>query len=638
MLRFLSLTVLLVFCLQTFSQSLDSLEQQLQNPLLDTHKKIDVLNILSREYTFIDTHKSLKYAQKALDKASDENYLIGKAYAYRNFSNIYTANEVYFLGMDYIQKSNELFHQLNDSAGIADNYISLGHFYRNLGNVRQEIKYNKKALEAFEQLNLPARIGVASHNLGESYFNQHNLQKSRHLTIKSIALNKATNQRRLLSACYKVMGKIELAEDNLNQAQAYFDSALFISAQLKRYAQKRATAESFFALAKIEKKRNNFSQQKRYLEKAINYCSENGYTSLLPEIYLEMVQMYVTQNNKQQTQRTLQAYKHTVDSIKNQSVTDKMNLVNNLVKVYNLEKDKHLLLQAKQIQQQNISRKNMLLLLTLLLIATLVFMFFRIKKINKKIKTAIERLRAQNKLIVSQKQDLENLNATKDKLFSIIAHDLRSPFNSIIGFTDLYIKFHERYTPNKKLDLVKMTHQSANSTLQLLEQLLTWARNQTGQIAFQPKQHHLNHIVEQVLPPLQTYAQLKSIQIHYSSPADFLVCVDFNMILTIFRNLVQNAIKFTQHHGTIKIIIHELPDKIKVSVSDNGVGMSNEVQENLFSINKQKSASGTANEKGSGLGLILCKNFVEKHGSTLTVQSRLSIGTCFSFELPKAGQ
>jgi PAS domain S-box-containing protein len=229
---------------------------------------------------------------------------------------------------------------------------------------------------------------------------------------------------------------------------------------------------------------------------------------------------------------------------------------------------------------------------------------------------------------------LNESNATKDKFFSIIAHDLKNPFNSILSHAQLILMNLEMMDSIKIRKNIKHISSSAESAYRLLENLLEWAKAQTGGLTFQPEETDLNTLFLTAQESTQNIAIHKKISVMVE-PADIIIVnVDVNMINAVFRNLITNAIKFTPSEG--KITLKAIPegDKVIVSVADTGVGMSRETISKLFKISEKVSKPGTENEPGTGLGLILCKEFVEKNGGTINVESEEGRGSIFSFSLP----
>lgn len=238
------------------------------------------------------------------------------------------------------------------------------------------------------------------------------------------------------------------------------------------------------------------------------------------------------------------------------------------------------------------------------------------------------------KTIIKHNKELKVLNATKDKFFSIIAHDLKNPFNSIVGFADLALEKSGEFQKSKILQFMDLIRISAVSAYKLLENLLEWSRSQTGRITFTPGVNNLKEIVFEAITTAQNQAEQKQIALHVEIDPHIRIYADKNMIHTVLRNLLSNAVKFTPRQGKITINAKEDTQKAIISIADTGIGMKHEQVEKLFSIDKKESREGTDNEKGTGLGLILCKEFLERNGGEICVESQLEKGSVFSFTLP----
>ncbi len=230
---------------------------------------------------------------------------------------------------------------------------------------------------------------------------------------------------------------------------------------------------------------------------------------------------------------------------------------------------------------------------------------------------------------------LKELIATKDKFFSIIAHDLKGPFNSIIGLSEILnqqIKNHNYAEVGKYVEIIQNSSQQA---FELLVNLLEWSKSQTGLMVFSPVEINIIQAIEESINLLREEATQKNIAITMDTPQKLMAKVDPAMLNTILRNLLSNAVKFTRSGGKITVTAQFKNHLLKLSVTDNGIGISKESRENLFRIDKTCTTRGTENEKGSGLGLILCKEFVEKHGGQIWVESEVGKGSIFSFTIPQ---
>ncbi|MDM8526201.1 hybrid sensor histidine kinase/response regulator [Desulfococcaceae bacterium HSG8] len=252
---------------------------------------------------------------------------------------------------------------------------------------------------------------------------------------------------------------------------------------------------------------------------------------------------------------------------------------------------------------------------------------FNEKELLARVKTHLELRRAQ--------QDLWEANATKDKFFSIIAHDLKNPFNAVLGLTNLFLAKYDSFDDDKKKELVQMVNQSSKHMYQLLENLLDWSRMQTGKMEWHPATIDLYTYAFENIYLLENSAENKKICLRSDVEKGTPIYADPNMTTMVIRNLVSNAIKFTEEGGEIRIISETDGEYEVVTVSDTGVGIEEEYVEKLFRIDAQHSTPGTAKEQGTGLGLILCRDFVEKNHGKIWVETEVGKGSKFKFTLPK---
>ena len=256
-----------------------------------------------------------------------------------------------------------------------------------------------------------------------------------------------------------------------------------------------------------------------------------------------------------------------------------------------------------------------------------------VKDITKQKNDEFDLIKAKNKSEENSIQ-LKVLNSTKDKLYSIIAHDLRSPFNGILGFPDLLLNSVNPLDLDKTIKYSTHINSTAKSTLVLLDNLLDWEKSQTGKINFSPEKLILSNIIYEIIDISNSNTKIKNISLNFNKSDDFDVFADINMLKTVLRNLISNAIKFTNSNGKIDIYTVQKQNMVEITISDNGIGMSNDKCNKLFNIGTDIITRGTAGEKGFGLGLLLCKEFVEKQGGKIWAESEIGKGSNFKFTLP----
>jgi ligand-binding sensor domain-containing protein/signal transduction histidine kinase len=275
----------------------------------------------------------------------------------------------------------------------------------------------------------------------------------------------------------------------------------------------------------------------------------------------------------------------------------------------------------------------------LILICLFSFYYYRITQLKRQ-KSLLENLVMKRTHEIEEKtselaatnEKLILLNATKDKFFSIIAHDLKNPFTSILGFCDILSRRYDTFNDTTRIQAIQVINESSKKIFQLLENLLQWARSQTGNIQYAPQEFIINEVVEANLLLVKTIASQKKLEMRKNIENEITVYADRNMVDTVIRNLLTNAIKFTES-GYVGIEVIQGNNSTEVKISDTGVGINNDKLEKLFVVGGAISTRGTRGESGTGLGLAICNEFIKKHGGTISILSTPGKGTTFSFSI-----
>ena len=264
---------------------------------------------------------------------------------------------------------------------------------------------------------------------------------------------------------------------------------------------------------------------------------------------------------------------------------------------------------------------------------------FHTAELTMRVATHIEIKQSREKIRKTNEQ-LKKLNATKGKVlkgfFSIIAHDLKNPFNTLLGFSKLLFENAPNYTTDQIQQYAQIMNHTAKQSYALLENLMQWAKSQTEKIKISPRNSSMNELLSITIPIVNGSALKKNITIENNISTEDLVYADNSLTTTILRNILTNAIKFTHTNGKIIVSTQRKDDFLEVSITDTGVGIEPMNMDKLFRIDSKVTSHGTDNEEGTGLGLILCKEFVEKQGGTIWANSEVGKGSAFTFTLPLA--
>lgn len=522
------------------------------------------------------------------------------AYANNNIADIYSHLEKYDKAIEFADVALPLFQSEKNNIGIAYNYNLRGTIYQNQRNWEMAARYFKQSLEL--RLLQKDEAGAASSfiNIGDTYLE---------------------------------MNRPDSALANYNKGITYYDRAGFTN-----------YGRGYISLGKYYAAKKAYPQAIRYLKEAIAKAT----LMKSPENILranEALHRIYYQLKDYKKAYDIQAFTRTID--------DTLRKSDYIKKITTFELNHAFEQQVKQKEIEDI-RKNAQyeshllkqklfsvgLIVLLLGISILTFFIYRnyqfTRSTNRLLNEYNEEISRQKIAIQSQNDQLQELNATKDKFFNIIAHDLKNPFYGILGISEYIVSSYPESTYEETVNMVKMVRDSSESAYNLLENLLEWSKAQTGRLNYDPENFLLLSLAEEIDQLVKNLSEQKQIVIQYNIDPKLALMADRNMIHTILRNLITNAIKFTDKGGNIEIIATSDEKGVQITVKDNGIGISEESKAKLFILSEKVSSRGTANEKGTGLGLLLCKEFVEKHGGTIWVESESGKGSSFSFYLPFA--
>lgn len=524
-------------------------------------------------------NNAISYYENALQFASSEKELYAIKY---NLSIIYTKTKQYAIAKDYLQEIIE-FNYKNPRAinGMVICYTYMGLTYVVPTFVEKLEASNKAILEA-KKMNNQGVIAEALANRGTVYLDEKKYFKSLQDFLQSNKIAKQLNNINLSNRNYLIIAELYNKIDAYRLSNTYLDSIT-------------TSKNDIVLITKLDSLYySNYFNLEEY-KKSISYLK--NYTDFLVKNKDSISNAkYAEYGKKYQTEKKIQE--------------------NELLKKENEIK-------VLEVQQQKKAR-NYLILFSILGLVALGATYSRFKA---KKKTA-NVLAQQNSIINQQKIELEKSNANKQKLFGIIAHDLVNPFNAILGYTNLLDEDYNNFTDTERKQFITTINKYAKNNYNLTRTLLDWAKVQQDKLVVNKSVLNCREIVENALQPYLVMADKKEIKIVTNVPNDITINADQNMMQTVIGNLFVNAIKFTPEGGTITFKIEKFKDgTINLEIEDNGIGMTQEQLNNLFNIAKATSVNGTHQEKGNGLGLILCKELMELQNGKLEIYSELNKGT-----------
>lgn len=556
-------------------------------------------------------NQALVYHLRALKTAEEANDSIQLGFSYNNIGVIYRQRNNLNLATENVIHALRVFEAINHLDGMAFANLTLGTIFAFQKNYASSLVYYQYALnirevqknenEKARTLDHIAAVYLSIGKYDEALKSYQSLEK---IYIKG-------NDKRGLGDCWIGIGKIYSVKKENKKAIDYFTKALTVFKELD-YKEEIVIAARNLGLTYT--KSNNPAAGFPLINQALSIAYKINSPKLISESLHSTAEYYELIGQLDSAMLYLKQYHTLKDSI---NEAEKFVTLANIEALYQSEKKER----ENRILVQSIeAQKNQLYLL--LIITLLIFILGFISLIrNKKLKKI--------------NAELKELHAMKDTFLRIIAHDLRAPFNAIFGLTDILLEDYKSLSEEEKHQFIEHIANASKQSYQLLENLLLWARTNTGRMDFSPQECKLKSLVDETVQLLNPTAKNKNIQLLTTIPEELKLTADTEMLKTVLRNLLSNSIKFTnEKDGLIKISADENGNKIRITVSDNGVGMPENVRQNLFRIDQSISTKGTKGEKGTGLGLLLCKEFIDKHHGSITVESKLNEGSKFIIELP----
>lgn len=568
----------------------------------------------------------------------------------------------------YLQKKSELHLQMSDSIGWADNEYNLGMLYSVTLNFEEATKHSLKAMQYFKRKNLTIAFVNSCINLG--YIHNELKQVDNALMYYKFALNglnsvlnqdeldaattnlgnfgnalqlsekntKPQNQNETankaigasLTQVYSALGVLNLKINKVDSAEYYVYRGLELSVANNNQSD---IANGQILLGKVYFAQARRPEAYRITERGLETAKGIKNRALVMEAYSELARISMSLKQPGLAYSFLDQYITLKDSIYNEQMSSLLSKGGVRFEISDKRDDKGYLLTENLDQIRTI--QNSRIIKWVLFVSTTVIVIFLVIILRKYYVKArkVKELKEKYKTAEDQRNQLENLIQTKDKFLSIIAHDLKNPFNSLLGFADLAYNDFDEISDAEKKSYLKVIRQSGQHIYALLDNLLSWSRAQSGRIDFYPEPVSLTESIENAVELVRNSADNKQITLFSDFSGDVIVKADRNMLSTVLRNLLTNAIKFTTNGGSVTISSSINTKKVTVRVSDTGIGMTPEDLDKLFKLDGGLKTTGTANEIGTGLGLILCQEFMALHKSKIIAESTPGKGSTFSFTL-----
>ena len=552
----------------------------------------------------------------AIDYATDEadytpsDSLDLLADAYTTLGSAYQRLGQYETALSYRLKCLAIDEQMGDSTNISSSLSNLASIYLTIGQAAAAETYLQRAI-AIERAHahdntraLAVRLGM----LGEVYLQEQRLDEALQATVEAVALDSVAQRQSNLGIRLSQLGAVQLAQGNYGQALHSLNKALPL---LNQAGNLTSEAITYQQLGRIAARTGKPAEAAKHFKKSIDIGQSIGNRLVLQKSYQELYQLHKPTNPALALD-----YFERAQALKDTMFTEKIQnqLSDFQVKYDTQDKEHRIAMHEATIKRQRTWAVGIVgIALLCLAVAILTYHYLRLTKRHNR--------------------ELTETNALKNKFFSIISHDLKNPVLAQRRVLETLSKNLSGLSHEELSAIVDMLYASTTAQVDLLQNLLVWARLQTGRMNFTPIVCRVADAVQSVVALTQLQLRNKQLSLETDIDDGCICYADPNMLTTVLRNLVSNAIKFTGEGGRITLRAHNIDNRCRIEVSDTGIGMDADMQAQLFRIDTRHTTIGTAGEQGTGLGLIICRDMIERHDGTLTIQSAPGQGTTFVITL-----
>lgn len=596
-------TALAYYRQQNFSEAINIYKQTIDISIKSGNLNREAITYVLLANTYFQTKNrilALEYAVKATAILINSDNVRQLARSYKLIAIIHQDIANYDLALEYFSKARDLYQELNDTLGYAGATNNIGVVLDEQGHLNEALEHYLEYLEYSLAHNDTYAQMIAYNNIGLLYFQTNRFHESLNAFQKSLSLSSADRDSSNMMNTYNNVAQVFLQMGEFDKSEQNVNAALKVMPTNKDFSM---YAESNEILSKVYAGKGNF--KKAYHYQSIHMDLKDSLYSHTVNAKLAEIQVsYETEQKEQQIELLKRS-----EEIKNLKIQ----------------------------KQRNTSLIWAVIAFLFIIITIYIYNILQQKtKLFALVADKNEELTQTNKKLIRSEEHLKELNATKDRLFTIIAHDLLNPMNALLGFSKLILDNYKEYDDEKKLDLIHIIYNNSQNLSMLMENTLQWARTQTEAIVYSPELFPINLIVNQEIEYHAGLISKKQLKIVNRIGDEVTAYADFNLTSIVIRNLLNNAIKFSNLLDRIIISSTLDKDMVEIKITDYGIGMSKNQVNQLFKIEKSHSSLGTSGERGTGLGLIICKDFIEKNGGEIFVSSQEGLGSTFSFTLPIA--
>ena len=614
---------------------------------------------------------ALYYYQLAIPMAEKSGYLKGLSGCYNNIAIIYNNQAKYDLALEYHERALKIREKIGDKKSISTSLNNIGVIYEQLGQLSTALEYQFKGLRMREDIKDQFGISMSYNNIANLYGRQNQFEKALEYQQSALKLRNEIGDQHGISQSLDNIGNIYARERNDSLALVYFNRVLNLQetqlhdeyviaklllsiADIYARARQDSIAEEYYrrskskmetmndangligvlvGLAELDLKRKKFGDAEKLAQQSLTLSMKIKNTERIFEAHQLLAVIFESMNSATKALHHYKLFKAYSDSVLNDETQKR---TAQLQAQYEFQKKEAQLREEQQLlevnYQKTTDRQRLFILVTIVVIISISIITLLVIRSRRRLKIAFVRLEEANTLIKNQNDQLEEMNSAKEQLLSIVSHDARGPLQSLQGMIQL-LSQNAVSLEEAKFMFSSLSGQISHVT-NFLETLLQWLKNQFAQAQPEVSTIDIGTLVPQVMELLAPLTYAKKLNISYEgAEPDMTAIADEEMVRTILRNLVSNAIKYSEESGSIRIVTELASNFIKISVIDNGVGISKENLEKLLG-STHITTKGTNAEIGTGIGVQLCKKLVQANHGKFGIESEEEKGSSFWFTLP----
>ncbi|MCX7735979.1 MAG: tetratricopeptide repeat protein [Candidatus Kapabacteria bacterium] len=578
----------------------------------DINKELD--SILLKAHSSRTNTELYKYLNEYLKIAKENKLKDKEALAYYEFTKFSWLNGYYSEALEYSSLAIDSYKLIKDEDGIGKTLVLLGNIYSECDDTIKAFEYYNKALNIYHRTKNIHLEAIIYGNFAAYYSSSNDFDNTEFYAKKAIGIFQKLDDKMGLADNYSFIADVYFKRKQFDKALEYYKKSFDLYSMT---SDSHHICLTYLSIGLTYHKLNKNKLAEKFINTGLDIISRYNSIDGKPEFLTELISYYKSKkdfNTALLYSEKLSAWKDTLSKYNTSKAEKKFELKAQEEKFQN---EKNNLIKEQAFKNQFYI---FLVLISLLIIISIIVV------LNIKIRN--------NKKIQTINSKLAQLNSTKDKFFSIISHDLRTPLNSFNDLISLLNNYYDDFTIDEIKKYIGTLKKSSDNLLLLLENLLLWANLQSKGI--EPIQENivLTKLINQEINNLKEFAELKEIKIVNNVGTNLSAYADKDMISVVIRNIISNSIKFSSPKSQVIISGHSENGFVEISVLDTGVGISDEVKEKIFKLESKYSTIGTNNEKGTGLGLSLCKEFIEKNNGKIWFESEANVGTNFFFTLP----